>query len=59
MPEQNVIRIMCPNLGCQRILTVPNNALGKLVRCRSCSMSIRIPTTSAASASTKEPDKAA
>ena len=38
-----MIRIMCPNLACQRILAVPAHARGKLVRCRSCSMTIRIP----------------
>ncbi len=60
MPEPKVIRIMCPNLGCQRILTVPSNARGKLVRCRSCSMTIRIPASSASSApGAREPDRAA
>ena len=41
--EQTVIRIMCPNLGCQRVLAVPDHARGKLVRCRSCGTNIRIP----------------
>jgi hypothetical protein len=41
--EQRTIRIMCPNLSCQRILAVPVHARGKLVRCRSCGMTIRIP----------------
>lgn len=54
MAEQKVIRIMCPNLGCQRILTVPNNARGKLVRCRSCSMTIRIPASTGAAAGDAE-----
>ncbi len=39
----NVIRIMCPNLSCQRVLAVPVHARGKLVRCRRCGMNIRIP----------------
>ncbi|MDA0295960.1 MAG: hypothetical protein O3A19_10250 [Planctomycetota bacterium] len=43
MSEARVIRIMCPNLGCQRILAVPSHARGKLVRCRSCTTNIRIP----------------
>jgi hypothetical protein len=38
-----VIRIMCPNLGCKRILAVPSHARGKLVRCKSCGMTVRIP----------------
>lgn len=44
MADQNTIRIMCPNLACQRILAVPVHARGKLVRCRSCGITIRIPS---------------
>ena len=47
--EQTVIRIMCPNLGCQRVLAVPDHARGKLVRCRSCGTNIRIPRRETAS----------
>jgi uncharacterized Zn finger protein len=50
----NVIRIMCPNLSCQRVLAVPGHARGKLVRCRSCGMVIRIPAAKAAPAEPKE-----
>jgi hypothetical protein len=35
--------VLCPNLGCQRVLAVPAHARGKLVRCKSCGMTIRIP----------------
>jgi len=38
---------MCPKLSCQRILAVPATARGKLVRCRSCSTTIRIPEAKA------------
>ena len=41
--EGKVIRIRCPNLSCQSVLAVPAHARGKLVRCRGCSMTIRIP----------------
>ncbi len=44
MTRDEVIRIMCPNLGCQRVLAVPGSARGKLVRCRGCGSNIRIPT---------------
>jgi RNase P subunit RPR2 len=44
-PGQNVIRIMCPQLNCQRVLAVPVTARGKLVRCRSCGTNIRIPSS--------------
>jgi hypothetical protein len=37
------VRVKCPNLGCQRILAVPVNTRGKLVRCRQCATIVRIP----------------
>jgi hypothetical protein len=40
---ENVIRIMCPNLSCKRVLAVPAHARGKLVRCKGCGVNIRIP----------------
>lgn len=43
MADKKIIRIRCPNLGCQRVLGVPADARGKLVRCRGCGMTIRIP----------------
>ncbi len=42
-PKDELIRIMCPKLGCQRILAVPGSARGKLVRCRTCGTNIKIP----------------
>ena len=46
MHQEEVIRIMCPNLGCQRILAVPPRARGQVVRCRGCSTNIRVPAES-------------
>ncbi len=43
MSAEDLIRIMCPNLSCQRILAVPVGARGKVVRCRVCGMNVRIP----------------
>ncbi|MEO0716972.1 MAG: hypothetical protein AAFY58_08280 [Planctomycetota bacterium] len=40
---KDVVRIMCPNLTCRKVLAVPTSARGKTVRCRTCSTSIRIP----------------
>jgi len=34
---------MCPNIACKRVLAVPTHARGKLVRCKSCGINIRIP----------------
>lgn len=53
-PQQQVIRIMCPNLSCQRVLAVPSHARGKIVRCRGCATSIRIPKKAKAAASAKK-----
>lgn len=39
----NTLRIMCPNLGCRRVLAVPAQARGKMVRCSGCQTAIRIP----------------
>ena len=41
--NEDIIRIMCPNLGCQRILAVPPRAQGRVVRCRGCGTNIRVP----------------
>jgi hypothetical protein len=41
--RDDVVRIKCPKLDCQRILAVPINARGKLVRCKNCGTNIKIP----------------
>ncbi len=38
-----IVRIMCPNLRCRAVLAVPNEARGRLVRCRNCGSNIRVP----------------
>lgn len=47
-PNEQSIRIMCPNLMCQRVLAVPALARGKLVRCKGCGSNIRIPAAKSA-----------
>ena len=37
------IRILCPNLKCRALLSVPGAARGKSVRCRGCGTRVRIP----------------
>lgn len=39
----NVVRLICPNLKCRKILSVPGTARGKKVRCRGCGMRVQIP----------------
>ena len=40
---EQVIRIMCPNVICRKIMSVPIGARGKIVQCPSCRKRIRIP----------------
>jgi hypothetical protein len=54
--ESALIRIMCPNLSCQRVLVVPEAARGKVVRCRVCGMNIRIPAAKGKDAPAKGKD---
>lgn len=37
-------RVKCPNLECQRLLSVPNQARGQLVRCLHCASHLKVPT---------------
>ncbi len=53
MPSQNSVQLMCPNLGCRRILAVPVSARGRAVRCRHCRTMIRVPGDPVGPASTK------
>ncbi|MDX2145902.1 MAG: hypothetical protein SFZ23_00130 [Planctomycetota bacterium] len=41
--KQDSVRIMCPNLTCRKILSVPTSARGKTVRCRTCATVIKVP----------------
>ena len=41
--NNDLIRIMCPNLQCQRVLGVPEGARGRLIRCRACTCNILVP----------------
>ena len=54
----SAIRIMCPNLRCRAVLAVPAEARGRMVRCRSCGTSIKVPATQEIKAAV-EPDPAA
>jgi len=47
MSNQSV-RMICPNLRCRSILSVPPVARGKTVRCRQCGMRINVPETGSA-----------
>jgi hypothetical protein len=40
-------QLICPNLRCRKILSVPDEARGKLVRCQHCKTMFRVPDTKA------------
>lgn len=39
MPAQ----LMCPNITCRKILSIPDAARGKVVRCSHCQTALRVP----------------
>lgn len=41
--SSDLLRLICPNLKCRAILSVPASARGKTVRCRQCSQRVRVP----------------
>lgn len=36
-------QLICPNLRCRKILAVPEEMRGKLVKCQHCQSSFRVP----------------
>ena len=51
----SMIRLLCPNLKCRKILSVPLSARGKTVRCRNCGMRVEVPATGQPGASAEQP----
>ena len=37
------VQLLCPNLKCRKILSVPDEVRGKLVKCQYCHTMIRVP----------------
>ena len=38
------VQLLCPNLKCRKILSVPADVRGKLVKCQYCQTMLRVPT---------------
>jgi hypothetical protein len=36
-------QLICPNLRCRKILSVPDEARGKVVKCQYCQSTLRVP----------------
>ena len=41
--SSSVIKLICPNLQCRKVLSVPAHARGKNVRCRACGIRVTVP----------------
>jgi hypothetical protein len=39
------VQLICPNLRCRKILAVPDEVRGKLVKCQHCTTMFRVPET--------------
>jgi LSD1 subclass zinc finger protein len=37
------VQIICPNLACRKILSVPDEVRGKQVKCQHCQTNVRVP----------------
>ena len=37
------VQLLCPNLKCRKILSVPDDLRGKLVKCQYCQTMLRVP----------------
>jgi len=37
------VQIICPNLSCRKILSVPEEVRGKQVKCQHCETTFRVP----------------
>lgn len=50
------VQLICPNLRCRKILSVPVEVRGKLVRCQHCSTTFRVPENRQAQTAGAAPD---
>jgi len=49
------VQLICPNLRCRKILSVPDDVRGKVVKCQMCQNTFRVPAASVRAALAKEP----
>ncbi len=41
------VQLICPNLRCRKLLSVPDDVRGKLVKCQHCQSMFRVPEVTA------------
>ena len=49
----SMLRLICPNLKCRCVLSVPQAARGKTVRCRQCGTRLAVPASAAVAAASE------
>jgi hypothetical protein len=49
------IQLICPNLRCRKLLSVPDDARAKMVKCQYCHQQFRVPAPARPGASTAAP----
>jgi hypothetical protein len=49
------VPLMCPNLKCRKILSVPDEVRGKLVKCQHCQTMFRVPESKKTEAAAATP----
>jgi hypothetical protein len=37
------VQLICPNLRCRKVLSVPDEVRGKIVKCQFCQTNLRVP----------------
>lgn len=47
------VQIICPNLKCRKLLSVPEEIRGKMVKCQHCQTQFRVPESSKSSSQPK------
>lgn len=48
-------QVMCPNLRCRKILSVPDEARGRVVKCQYCQTLLRVPDPRQSSGGNSKP----
>ena len=43
-------QVMCPNLNCRKVLSIPQEVRGKIVKCQHCQTLLKVPDPRAAAA---------
>lgn len=51
------VQMICPNLRCRKLLSVPEEIRGKMVRCQHCQTQFRVPESRRPQLATPKPEQ--